>query len=95
MSESKHAPGPWHYQEGADAYTHIIRAGEHRFICQLAQDTSGEAEANARLIAAAPYLLEALHACLQVACDEFHGEPWQAIELARAAIAKATGGDVR
>lgn len=51
---SGHTPGPWWYQEKSDAYTHIVRSGESRFLCQLAQDTSGEAEANARLIAAAP-----------------------------------------
>lgn len=59
-----HTPGPWHYQEKADRYTHIVRSGGsdlgNFFVCQLGQDTSGVAEANARLIAAAPELLEAL-----------------------------------
>jgi beta-phosphoglucomutase-like phosphatase (HAD superfamily) len=61
---SKHTPGPWHYQEKSDAYTHIVRAGERRFITQLSQDTSGEAEANARLMAAAPELLESAKSLL-------------------------------
>ncbi len=52
-----HTPGPWTYQENSDAYTHIVRAAENRFICQLAQDTSGVAEGDARLIATAPDLL--------------------------------------
>lgn len=60
-----HTPGPWRYQERSDAYTHIVRAGENRFLCQLAQDTSGEAEANARMIAAAPELLAALRTCAE------------------------------
>lgn len=57
---TKHTPGPWHYQEDSDAYTHIVRTGADRlrFLCQLSQDTSGESEANARLIAAAPVLLK-------------------------------------
>ncbi|MGO4718068.1 hypothetical protein AB4071_02925 [Stenotrophomonas sp. 2MCAF14_2] len=56
---SKHTPGPWAYQEDSDAYTHIVRGPNNRFICQLNQSTSAEIEANARLIAAAPELLEA------------------------------------
>lgn len=57
---SKHTPGPWAYQEDSDAYTHIVRGPGNRFICQLAQTTSAEIEANARLIAAAPEMFEAL-----------------------------------
>jgi hypothetical protein len=53
-----HTPGPWRYQEGADKYTHIVRAGENRFVCQQPQNDEGRA--NARLIAAAPDLLAAL-----------------------------------
>jgi hypothetical protein len=60
MGEVKFTSGPWWYQEKSDAYTHIVRAGENRFLCQLAQDTSGESEANAHLISAAPELYEAL-----------------------------------
>jgi hypothetical protein len=64
MSEAtKFTPGPWRYQEESDAYTHIVRAGEHYFVCQLPQDTSGKAEANARLIAAAPDMLTILNEC--------------------------------
>lgn len=61
---SGHTPGPWRYQEGADAYTHIVRASGNRFLCQLAQDTSGVAEADARLISAAPDLLAAAQTVL-------------------------------
>lgn len=53
-------PGPWWYQEKSDAYTHIVRAGENRFIAQFTQDTSGVSEANARLTAAGPEMYEAL-----------------------------------
>jgi hypothetical protein len=54
----KHIPGPWHYQEESDAYTHIVRTESNRLVVQLRQDTSGTEEANARLIATAPELLE-------------------------------------
>lgn len=57
---SKHTQGPWAYQEDSDAYTHIVRGPGNRFICQLAQTTSAEIEANARLTAAAPELLQAM-----------------------------------
>lgn len=65
MNEFKGTKGDWFYQEDSDAYTHIIRSNagvgyETIFITQLPQDTTGEAEANARLIAAAPELLTAL-----------------------------------
>jgi len=50
-------------------------------------------EANARLIAAAPELLEALQQCLQhIELDEsMHGRPFGAGNVAREAIKKATG----
>jgi len=100
---SKHTPGPWEYQEQSDAYTHIVRGPDNLFICQLAQTTSSEIEANARLIAAAPELLEALNGYMSavdqmnLAMDDginVHGAisaitGWA--EMASAAIAKATG----
>jgi hypothetical protein len=88
-----HTPGPWRYQERADAYTHIVRAEGERFICQLAQDKSGEAEANARLIAAAPDMLKALW----LAHDELHhpgaarSDGLNVFEVIEEAIAKAEG----
>ncbi|HGM5034484.1 TPA: hypothetical protein ACKPZU_000216 [Stenotrophomonas maltophilia] len=100
---SKHTPGPWAYQEDSDAYTHIVRGHNNRFICQLAQTTSAEIEANARLIAAAPELLMKITGLigaaeyLQARVVETRGADCMdnldvAIDEARAAIAKATGG---
>ena len=104
----RHTPAPWFYQEGADAYTHIVRTGQYYFLCQLAQDTSGEAEANARLIAAAPDLLAALTALLESSvyadgegsisvenggCDDVQHRA--IVEQAKAAIAKAKGESVQ
>ncbi|EKT4441781.1 hypothetical protein QEK83_002441 [Stenotrophomonas maltophilia] len=88
---SKHTPGPWAYQEDSDAYTHIVRGPNNRFICQLAQTTSSEIEANARLIAAAPELLEAAMAFI-APFDGIEAVQDSDIAKARAAIAKATRG---
>ena len=83
---NKHTPGPWKINWGAY------------------QD--GETKANARLIAAAPELLEELRKSYDAICDVLRPlstaeikECWQYAELdaartsARAAIAKATGGE--
>jgi hypothetical protein len=58
---SEHTPGPWKVQENADAYTHIVRSKTNAYICGCGQGSDGEDKANARLIAAAPELLEALN----------------------------------
>ncbi len=62
MSKPKHTQGPWVYQEDSDEYTHIVRPKSNagQIICHLRQDASGTAEANARLIAAAPEMLAML-----------------------------------
>ena len=97
---SKHTPGPWRYKldGGQDSDTrHAVLADStglwvaatyrsgtsaknHR-----SQEAEAEAKANARLIAAAPELLEAL----QELCDTL-GECGMT-EKARAVIAEATG----
>ena len=84
MSEAKHTPGPWHA---------VIAGGVQPVIggplITSAHTKSGmlpNYEANARLIAAAPELLEALRGVVRVA-DRSTIE----FDAARAAIAKATG----
>jgi hypothetical protein len=54
--------------------------------------TRDEAEANARLIAAAPELLEALQQAVTSMQDSGYQNSHIAVRAARAAIAKATGG---
>lgn len=86
---SAHTPGPWKVKElvGYIAPGSVIlrrddsKAGLH----MRRLDTAGIFTAeNARLIAAAPELLEA---CMEVA----NGYSTRGSEMARAAIAKATG----
>jgi hypothetical protein len=92
---SKYTPAPWHYQEKSDAYTHIVRDADNRYVCGCSQDSSGNAEANARLVAAAPDLLEAAKKLIEGAesegWDRTRGtdEPRTGISELRAAIAKA------
>jgi hypothetical protein len=104
---SKYTPGPWKTDDFDDDAPFAILAGRQA-VCMLGEH--GElkpfrafenAKANARLIAAAPELLEALELCLQklAAMAEHFGDRWpfdlnrvRAETAARAAIAKATGG---
>jgi hypothetical protein len=89
----KHTPGPWHYQENSDAYTHIVRGPSGYFVHQGSQHTDGVSKANALLIAAAPELLEA---CLEmVTAVEMEGANglrfFEARNSALIAIRKAEG----
>ncbi len=83
---NKHTPGPWYFDTDERSICRGEENGRVR-VCQI-DDISREDNANARLIAAAPDLLEALrdmvsdHECLSEATLKF----------ARTAIAKATGG---
>jgi hypothetical protein len=105
MTERKHTPGPWEAYDAA-AYGTLITCGSltgqgHRIAyVHLYRDLSVETyAANARLIAAAPELLEALEAVLYwaelIAGDttdkEAAANEEASIALARAAITKATG----
>ena len=82
--KQKHTPGPWSINGNkidGNGY-HIVSVNSHR---------TSEGEANARLIAAAPELLEALI----LICDRdwaYAGmEEMKIIISARSSIAKATG----
>lgn len=95
MSEVKHTPGPW----GISGGRLDIRANYHgaRFIAAVYQPSThelapmdSESLANANLISAAPELLEALEALIEI--EAKHGyTSWPEIIAARAAIAKAKG----
>lgn len=95
---SKHAPGPWSINE-----THcVIYDRDEKYVGQAfkiwlnnKERDEERALANARLIAAAPELLEALKVCsaeLFAQCAD-HPRAMLLVEEARAAIAKAEGGN--
>jgi hypothetical protein len=98
---SKHTPGPWKVSQPPDALA-VLRA-DGIAVASLDYDGSGSgdcdeatAEANARLIAAAPALLAACEA-LEVRLFREQGgrenSPWAApLALLHKVIAKATGG---
>jgi hypothetical protein len=88
---SKHTPGPWSVDDPHQIWAES--AGEYVAITRVEDwDTipREQAEANARLIAAAPELLEALKAML-TNWEEAPAYGSDAAAKARAAIAKATG----
>ena len=102
---NKHTPGPWTH-EGQGDITGIEDNGFGRGpvdVCSVYLRTvEGRHEANARLIAAAPDLLEALEAFERISAlwlpaevEEQHAEEMYALHMARnqmlAAIAKARG----
>ena len=100
---AKHTPGPW----SADIEDYPFRreiyietqdfdpdAGEGERIARVFDETDN-GRANAHLIAAAPDLLFALHACLAELVDVVNaegGDESEAMKQARAAISQAEGG---
>lgn len=95
----KHTPGPWHInedQKDCGAGKLSIEAKDEYFIAQV--DESVSQEANAKLIAAAPELLEALRELDECYCEagndlskEDRHRHRMTLIKARAAIEKATG----
>jgi hypothetical protein len=105
MGDVKHTPGPWrvHVEPGSGPSwssdsVFVCGAGswpEEQISRVNVQDGLGEREANARLIAASPDLLEALESIFALGSDGEHSGDRHARcrDIARAAIAKATGSD--
>ena len=90
---SAHTPGPWTSYTG----THSIWAEGKRAICIMTgtrKTSDMERDANARLIAAAPDLLESLRELVELAVLQFGVPPAGAdgpLPRALAVIAKAGG----
>lgn len=90
---TKHTPGPWHVVEKAEhkgqGILHIVEEGGDPYwdIATLMTHDE-ELEANARLIAAAPELLEAAQKALDECVDLIGTDEGEALE---AAIKKALG----
>ena len=85
---AKHTTGPWIYAIPGDSFV----ASDNGLICRRPAVSGGGSapsnwDANARLIAAAPELLEALQVMLDAAQHDITTE----CDIARAAIAKAIG----
>jgi len=86
---TKHTPGPWSINR-YDTYDKDIVIREPGVRVDFDDVDQDEQEANARLIAAAPELLEALNAMMD-GYDESYTQDQPPNKAARAAIAKATG----
>ena len=91
--ETKHTPGPWAYHNTPTPFIHVAAGGLP--ICQIYTSTAhgqsmGEQFANARLIAAAPELLEAAielkDVCNRPSAARTRAEAWRKLDKA---IAKA------
>lgn len=95
---TKHTPGPWKIIT-LDGHTYINPQrpeGEWGLIAKMVGTSAYEESANAALIAAAPDLLAALEELLWAASRtslETDGDYSNAFTAARAAIARATGGN--
>ena len=89
---AQHTPGPWTQGTSENGVECVWLDGHTESVRDMGDDGTWidcNTEANARLIAAAPDLLEALRSLLD-ALPSATTHP--AIRSARAAIAKATGG---
>lgn len=93
MEQIKHTPGPWTADIDSSHHRAVVRNGmEPLAEMWMTGKPQAEREANARLIAAAPELLEALDSLVS-ACElpGDHCEIEQALPAATAAIEKALG----
>ena len=93
-SVMQHTPGPWTVRNIATRDHYIGPANDGGapsvgFALSRVCSTEAQVSANARLMAAAPELLE----CLRALLDEHPGTKNVRIVKARAAIAKAVGRD--
>lgn len=98
---SAHTQGPWVQcdQFGPTSHGTCAKAISDNYLVASCTGYYGreQGQANARLIAAAPELLEALIRLEAELVEDKYGEcyepsPFENLALARAAIAKATGG---
>ena len=98
---SPHTPGPWAVDADDEPYAGIVegtRIGNDTWTVAMAladvPALEREVEANARLIAAAPDLLDSLRSILglaEIKYGNLHADVTVEFDKARAAIARATG----
>lgn len=95
MTDTKHTPGPWVINYDGGIWTEPTEIDKHsRPICSFRwgsfkEFNEGNNAANARLIAAAPEMLDALKALTDEAFQNMTGGAGHLIDDAYAAIAKA------
>ena len=100
MSQAKHTPGPWEWDGSVWQYDEqeespwLVQAPWHDIKSKtvLSGRIRCNTEADARLIAAAPELLEALVEAAS-GYSEFSEGDREILRKCRAAITKATGGE--
>lgn len=91
---SKHTPGPWQVVSGGIS----VDGADGSLICSMTEykKPTPRQQANARLIAAAPELLEAVKAIAECCDEDYHvrGDSSRLVEIrgiARLALRKAEG----
>ncbi len=111
MSKKAHTPGPWRIERGKKYGDFLIwsargetEVSSHWIATLKCESCPAQEEANARLMAAAPDMLEALEPFVEV-YEHFIGDdadedqnrtisiPVKAFRRASAALSKATGGE--
>lgn len=91
---TKHTPGPWQVGAGGNAHANRVWTADMRPIVNLCSMSTGiamydpEAQANARLIAAAPELLEVVRELIEAGHEDA-----ALMRRAELSIAKATGDE--
>lgn len=91
MSGAAHTPGPWSFDGPPD--NHIIWSGQSERVAFMAHSNGSYPErdtANARLIAAAPELLEALEAICAMQSQHYGDATASHLSLARLSVASRT-----
>ncbi len=101
MSNGKHTPGPWFYNDGENGkyFPHVVVGGDDSnasdsIVVNSARGKNGgatmsEHQANAKLIAASPDLLEAAKIGLKWLSERENHAHWQDIDKIKSAIKKA------
>ena len=84
---AKHTPGPWEVHQDADEEVTVRHEGGH--VCDMHWGDNNKVDA--RLIAAAPEMLEALEMVKKWAITDFEGDWQRAADAVFNAIAKAKG----
>lgn len=92
--KGQHTPGPWFVVQGDEWTSDIATETPEQGIWTVASANKrrDEFDANKRLIASAPDLIEALQAMWDTSCTNMHSTPSKAAFLkASKALAKAKG----